>query len=58
VGDPDAEAVNVIVACVFPGTADTFVGADGTGLPAGVTEFEADEADEVPTPLIATTVNV
>ena len=49
-------ALNVIVASPLPRTALTLVGAPGTV--AGVTLFEADEADPVPTAFVAVTVNV
>jgi hypothetical protein len=48
--------VKVIVACPFPLTAVTPVGASGTV--AGVIEFEALEAVLVPTPFVAVTVKV
>ena len=49
-------AEKVIVASPLPRTALTLVGAPGTV--AGVTLFEADEADPVPTAFVAVTVNV
>jgi hypothetical protein len=53
---PVAGAVNEIVACPFPGVADTAVGASGTV--AGVTEFDGDEDALVPIALVAVTVKV
>ena len=44
------------VAWAFPGVADTLVGAEGTV--AGVTDADGDDAGELPTALVATTVNV
>ena len=41
-----------------PAPAATLVMAGAAGAPMGVTAAEAAEADEVPTPLLATTVNV
>ena len=49
-------ALKVIVACSFPATALTLVGAFGTV--AGVTEFDALDAVLVPTEFVAVTVNV
>ena len=52
----DAGAVNVTVACVFPGAADTPVGAPGTV--AGVTLLDGPDASPVPFALVAVTVKV
>jgi hypothetical protein len=49
-------AVKLIVASPLPATAVTEVGAPATV--AGVTEFEAEDAEPVPTLLVAVTVNV
>lgn len=49
-------AVHDTDACAFPGVALTPVGAPGTVV--GVTAEDADEADPVPTALVAVTVNV
>ena len=49
-------ALNVTVASPFPRVAVPMVGA--SGVVAGVTLFEADEADPVPTAFVAVTVNV
>jgi hypothetical protein len=49
-------AVQLTVACAFPATAVTPVGAPG--VPAGVTAFDAAEAVLVPFALVAATVNV
>jgi hypothetical protein len=59
-GEPPglAGAVKLTVACVLPGTADTFVGTPGTGADIGVTEFDAEDATEIPIAFVATTVNV
>jgi len=51
-----AGALKLTVACVFPATADTPVGAPGTIL--GVTLLDAPDALLVPTVLVAVTVNV
>src|SRR5665648_624107 len=51
-----AGAVQLTVAEAFPGVADTAVGAPGTVL--GVTAALATDASEVPTLLVAVTVNV
>ena len=51
-----AGAVQLAVAEAFPGVADTPVGAPGTVL--GVTAALAIDAGEVPTLLVAVTVNV
>ena len=51
-----AGGVNVTVACAFPATAVTAVGAPG--LVTGVTVFDAPEAGPVPTLLVAVTVKV
>jgi hypothetical protein len=58
IADPpfDAGGVNEIVACPFPETALTAVGALGTV--AGVTEFEVADTELVPTLFVAVTVNV
>jgi hypothetical protein len=52
----DEGAVKLTVAWVLPATAVTFVGASGTV--AGVTAFEATDAEELPTTFVATTVKV
>ncbi len=52
----EAGAVNATLACPLPAVAETAVGAPGTVY--GVTELEAVEAPEVPTPLVAVTVKV
>ena len=49
-------AVNAIVTCPLPLVAVPIVGA--LGAPAGVTEFEAELAELVPTLLVAVTVKV
>ena len=49
-------AVNETVACPFPATADTPVGA--SGVVTGVIELLATDALLVPNPFTATTVNV
>ena len=49
-------AVKVTVAWVLPAVALTLLGAPGT--PAGVTLLEAEEADPMPTLLLALTVKV
>jgi hypothetical protein len=49
-------AVQFTVACAFPATASTFVGAPG-GI-AAVIEFDAADAAPVPTAFVAVTVNV
>ena len=49
-------AVNVTDALAFPNVAVPIVGAPGTI--AGVTLLDAPEADPVPTPFVAVTVNV
>jgi hypothetical protein len=51
-----AGATKVTVAWAFPATAVTPVGAPGG--PVGVTELEAEEGAEVPTIVVAVTVNV
>ena len=51
-----AGAVKLTDALVFPGVAVPIVGAPGTVT--GVTLLDAAEADPVPTPLVAVTVNV
>jgi hypothetical protein len=58
IADPPllAGAVNVMVACPFPATAVTPVGAPGTV--AGTTEFDALDAVLVPTAFVAVTVKV
>ena len=48
--------VNETVACVFPASAETLDGADGTV--AGVTEFEGKLGTLLPITLVATTVKV
>ena len=54
---PFAEApLKLTVAWAFPAVALTVVGA--IGGPAGVTLFDADDARDVPTLLVAVTVNV
>jgi hypothetical protein len=52
----DAGAVQLTVACPFPATAVTPVGAPGTR--AGVTGLEGSEAGPVPAALDAVTVKV
>jgi hypothetical protein len=52
----DEDPVKLTIARALPLTALTLVGASGTV--AGVTEFEADEAKELPTAFVATTVKV
>jgi hypothetical protein len=56
IGEPPslAGAVNVIVACAFPGAADVMVGAPGTVL--GVTDT-GEDALPVPAALVAATVH-
>jgi hypothetical protein len=49
-------ATKATLAVVLPAVATTLVGAPGTV--AGVTAADAAEATELPTPLVATTVNV
>ena len=49
-------ATKATLAVAFPAVATTLVGAPGTV--AGVTAADAAEATELPTPLVATTVNV
>jgi hypothetical protein len=58
IADPpfDTGAVNEIVACPFPLTAVTSVGASGTV--AGVTELLVPDEILVPTELVAVTVKV
>jgi len=51
-----AGAVKETVAWVFPPVADTPVGGPGTVL--DVAELEGEDADEVPTAFLATTVKV
>ena len=51
-----AGATKATLAVVLPAVATTLVGAPGTV--AGVTAADAAEATELPTPLVATTVNV
>jgi hypothetical protein len=50
------DAVHVTTALALPRTALTFVGA--VGAPAGITAFEAVEALDVPTAVVAVTVKV
>ena len=52
----DAGAVHDTVACPLPHVTDTPVGAPGTV--AGTTALDAPDAEPVPTPLVAVTVNV
>ena len=55
----DAGAVQETVACPSPAVAETPVGAPGADTATdGVTEEEADDADELPIAFVATTVNV
>ena len=58
IGEPLASRLPVhdTVADVLPRTADAAVGALGT--PAGVIAFEAADATDVPTVLVAVTLNV
>jgi hypothetical protein len=60
IAEPPFEgAVQLTVACPFPGVADTFDGAAGTvAAGVGVTEFDAADGDPVPTAFVAVTVNV
>ena len=53
-----AGAVHDTTACAFPAVADTPVGAPGTVLTDGVTAALANDAREVPTELVAVTVNM
>jgi hypothetical protein len=48
--------VNVIFACPLPAVAVPVVGASGTVV--GVIELEAADAEPVPMPFVAVTVNV
>ncbi len=54
----DAGADQETVTCPFPAIAVTPVGAPGADPADGVTEEEADDADELPIAFVATTVNV
>jgi hypothetical protein len=57
IAEPPFEgAIQLTVACPFPGVADTCAGAAGTV--AGVTELDAAEAGPVPTAFFAVTTNV
>ena len=48
-----------MTAVPFPEVADTFIGAVGTlAATNGITAFDGSLASEVPTPFVATTVNV
>jgi hypothetical protein len=53
---PSYGAVNVTVACVLPGVADTEV--DPLGIVEGVTELLATEAPPVPALVVAVTLKV
>jgi hypothetical protein len=50
--------VKVTVACALPAVAVPIVGAPGTVGTAGVTLFDAPDAELVPTALVAVTVKV